>query len=707
MKTHFIPPKDTKNIAPSVDQYIDDYIPHEVYDGEVMDPPYSIFDEAPDIFANTGEVKYAGHDAKCNPPPLKRGVTYDSPPLVKGVTYDDTPEVVIETVESKDSEVEQSEVRVYKKETVSFPVNNVVTELPASYMVKPPRKEIFLDQPLELLNLNFSMNLEKRIIHFFDTIEGENNECTYVIRVIIHKMDGSFESFIAMVPSHKAKQFDWVRQCTHSLAKTPTKKEEKDIFESMVQKCIENNHVPIEYEYPNAGWRLIPNVGWGYVFSDGIIGEPGMKAYSRGNLNKLDINEQELYTKSLFEKAMRMNDITGENPTSKLLFLFLHAAFIDSLYERTGHEIRYLFGIVGMTNSRKTSMVTAMTQVFDRKTLKAHGEFATSTDCGVEKLLGKYRDGIVIIDDFKPGANSAQSSSLSKRLDDLVRMVGDRVGKNRMNDYAPDGDKKFFPITSMCVSTMEFVNGIASTISRMFLVEIDGMSVNNQLLGYYQENKWILPTYMYSYLAWVRNNFEFITGYIENRFPILRAKYSFVYSRYCEMYATFVVAAEIFTQYAWQNGFMSETQIEDYLAQIEPMVAGELISNGEKAKHRDKSYVVVSALQDAFLHGKIRPEILTAENAPQKLCCYEDEEFVFVRTKFIKNVVNEFCTANNELFNVKEDGEMIDLLEKINLLDIHVTKKGRERSRKLKIQNENDFRYLYLKKSVIRDLFKE
>ena len=112
----------------------------------------------------------------------------------------------------------------------------MVTELPNNYKVKPPAKEIFLERQIELVALNFSLDLVKRIVRISDTKNGEVYAYVYVIRVIVHKMDGSFETFVAAVSSDKVKSVEWLKLCTHSLAKIPSRKEEKEILDIVNSK---------------------------------------------------------------------------------------------------------------------------------------------------------------------------------------------------------------------------------------------------------------------------------------------------------------------------------------------------------------------------------------------------------------------------------------------------------------------------------------
>lgn len=710
--THGEPPKDMCGIGdkPSEDMCGIGGEPSTVFD----DDQSSFFDkdhsEAHLERGVTYDEKPLERGVTYDEKPLERGVAYDEKPLERGVAYDEKPVEKIYPINTRYI-MEKPEQQKYENapinavsslfsQMISCVKNMSDTELAAI-------TECVTGTPVKAVDLNFSMKLLRNKYYIIDDAKGEIWKREYVIAVTVKKLDGTLKVFTAYVPSHKVKGTEWLKEATGCFAKIPSKKEEKEEYEAIIQCCIENETVPNEIIYPTAGWRNIQNVGHRFIYAGGIIGENNSLIHTAGNGNTLDVNTKEVYSQKNFFDAMGMMNICKNSAASSELLLFVHASMLSTLYEEAGFPINFVFGIVGITNSRKTSMATAVAQVFDRQKLKANAEIATSTSCGIEKILGTYKDGVVIVDDFKPGANPSQTRDMVAKLDEFVRLTGNRVPKSRMTEFMQNPEKKFFPITSSCVCTMELVQGVTSTISRMFLTEIDADSVDNICLAHYQTEKWILPTHIYAFLSWVTVNYEMVRDDIKKRFPELRSCQKFVFGRYTEMYATLMIAAEIIAKYACDRMFWNEAQRVDFLVKINQMLISDLHLMEEKANQRDKTDVVKRALQDAFLHGKIEMYQLTPENASLNAEAYEDDTKVYARSQYVKNIVNNFCVANSEIFRVGDIAEIIDLLEKAELLDIAITKSRKERSRKLPFQKENTLRYLHIKKSEIAKLFIE
>ena len=123
------------------------------------------------------------------------------------------------------------------------------------------------------VHLNFALQLLRRIINVQDTSEGEKFSVSYRVEVTVYLKRGTVRKFEATIPSEKIKNPEWLKKATRSLATIPNDKDKKEEFWDIVQDCIETENVPREIIYPAAGWRCVPDIGWRYIFHDGIISE--------------------------------------------------------------------------------------------------------------------------------------------------------------------------------------------------------------------------------------------------------------------------------------------------------------------------------------------------------------------------------------------------------------------------------------------------
>ena len=403
---------------------------------------------------------------------------------------------------------------------------------------------------------NFVMELKKMISYIFDSSEGEIREVYYGIEINVYKANGKTKSFYTEIESDKVKDYGWMKKATHSLAMLPRTKDDREILDNMIQECIESEYAKSEWIYNRAGWRNIVGKGWRYVFQDGIVGEQGSSVHTGATFYTMEVRKDKLRSPEVFHKVMESGNVCQNGRTSRNLLLFMHTGLLTTLFQLAGHEIDFSFMIVGPTNCRKTSLVTAIAKVFDRDRLKADAEFATATSAGIEQTLGLYKDATVIIDDYKAGANLTQQREMNRKLDELIRFYGDRVEKKRMLAFMHNSEKIFFPIGGNCVITGEFApEAIESSMTRLFLTEVNKNDVDNKKLGRYQGERWLIPTHAYDFLQWVTGRFDICVQYIADRYSGYRDAKNYVVGRFNNMYATFMVTADLVSSYALERGF--------------------------------------------------------------------------------------------------------------------------------------------------------
>lgn len=557
--------------------------------------------------------------------------------------------------------------------------------------------------PMQSEFLNFNLTLQRRVKEISDTEGGERVKEKYAVLITVFELNGAVKNFSTSIEADKIKQTEWLKKSTHSLATLPRRKEQRDAFDILVQECIEQDFVPEEIIYPTAGWRKIPNRGWRYVYRDGVVGEDD-KFIHTGDTSKytLDVKPEKLGSEEVFRASLNMCNVCRDKKASTELFLFTHATVMNTLFEQAGYMLNFVFGISGVTNSRKTSMVLALAKLFDRDKLIADAEFATATSCGIEKMLGLYKDAPVLIDDFKPGLTRKEQFVMDKKLDELVRLYGNRVAKKRMTDFSANPEKKYFPIEGGCILTMEIITGVTSSISRMFLTELQHDSVDNDCLRIYQEERWILPTYFYDFICWLTQNFENIVSSIREMYPQLRNYKQVTISRYAEMYATLSISAIFIGQYALARGFWSQGDAMRFSQEVDGILTCEISDMERRIIRRDKATLLLDILRDALEKGTLIPQVASPENYARQYVAYEDDKYLFIQTKELRRLADEYCKVYREHIEIVNDDEIFGLLERLSALEILERPDGkRERARKLPNPRGNNKRYLYIRKEVL------
>ena len=555
---------------------------------------------------------------------------------------------------------------------------------------------------------NFQLELKKMISRIFDSSEGEIRDSYYGIEITVYKANGKAKSFYAEIESDKVKDYGWMKKATHSLAILPRTKDDREMLDNMIQECIESEEAKPEWIYNRAGWRNITGRGWRYIFHDGIVGEQEPQIHTGGGFYSLLVRNDKISKQEVFYTAMEASDICKNRRTSMNLLLFMHMGLLTTLFQLAGYDIDFSFMIVGPTNCRKTSLVTAIAKVFDRDKLKADAEFATATSAGIEQTLGMYKDATVIIDDYKAGANLTQQREMNRKLDELIRFYGDRIEKKRMLAFMHNSERIFFPIGGNCVITGEFApEAIESSMTRLFLTEVNKDDVDNKRLRRYQEERWLIPTHAYDFLQWVTERFEACVQYIAEHYSDYRDQKHYLVGRFNNMYAAFMTTADLVGMYAMERAFWDRVDQSGFLQAVQTGLEVELDIMEARFRQRDKATQVLRVFKEALDSNQITSVQLNRDSCGRGEELYEDARCYYVTTKYLRSIVKQYGSAYSDTQRVINNEDLIAVLDRKEALDVIEKDGKRIRSRKLPIQRGNTKRYLYLKKEILGHLEEE
>lgn len=340
--------------------------------------------------------------------------------------------------------------------------------------------------------------------------------------------------------------------------------------------------------------------------------------------------------------------------------------------------------------------------------MKADAEFATATSAGIEQTLGLYKDATVIIDDYKAGANLTQQREMNRKLDELIRFYGDRVEKKRMLIFTHNGERIYFPIGGNCVITGEFApEAIESSMTRLFLTEVNKNDVDNIKLRRYQEERWIIPTHAYDFVQWVTGRFETCVQYISENYSSYRDQKHYSVGRFSNMYAAFMITADLISMYALERGFWNSEDQGRFFQAVQTGLEIELDIMEERFRQRDKATQVLRVFKEALDSNQITPVQLNRDSCGRGEELYEDSRCYYVTTRFLRMVIKQYGTAYSDTQRIINNEDLIAVLDRKEALEV-VEKDGKRiRSRKLPIQRGNTKRYLYLKKESLEHLDEE
>lgn len=267
---------------------------------------------------------------------------------------------------------------IHYDEDVSLRPKVIISQSPI--VVKEGICKQVIEEEIIANTLNFELRLKKRIVKILDTEDGERWHYSYAICIAVMTIQGNIQFFEEIVSSDKVKDVLWLKKATHCLATIPSDKNQKAEFLTKVQRRIEDTDAPTEYVYSRCGWRQVKGLGWKFVYAGGVIGTDETLIHTISQKYILDVDRNKLGSVENFKGAMSAMYICKKKVVSAGLLLFTHASLLQTLFEEAQFPINFVYGVSGVTNSRKTRAIEAGMQPQVLKTILGHSSLAMTMD---------------------------------------------------------------------------------------------------------------------------------------------------------------------------------------------------------------------------------------------------------------------------------------------------------------------------------------
>ena len=551
----------------------------------------------------------------------------------------------------------------------------------------------------EMENGNFSLELVGIRYDIRELAEGEYRESwqkSYRFRIRVAQ-----ECVEKNVKVTDLYNFNWVHMATDGLAFI-SEKNGGQLFREYVHRIVEENcgKVPIERYYYQNGWKELGNGEMVYVYEGGIVGNPTKEIWGGVDF-KFEVEEED--RKENFKKYYFMEEVCKRKSVSRTLMVFAALSVMSTLFERAGFPVKFIVGVLGTTNTLKTSMTLVFTRIFNAKKVKNPEITFSSTQSGIETMVATYADSILMVDDFMPAENKKKQAELNSKLELLCRLYGDRAPKKRMTDFA--GKKVEYPVKGCCIFTGEHLTGVESSRTRILALKIERGDVKKDILSFYQKNSLILPTYLYGFIEFLEQHVNDVIELIERAVEEYRKQADYSIARLNETQAILLTTVDIMEWYWKTSGFISEKdeRAREWKESIYQVVS----ENDQQLAEHNLAEVILMAL--AYKCSRYPEIIRKLEEITNGDCglIYEDEEFLYVQNKELYLITKEYCQQFDLNFYLQES-MIMEKLKENGVLECVKNAKGHiECSRKLKQGLGISRRFLYLRKRRVQEILEK
>jgi hypothetical protein len=285
-------------------------------------------------------------------------------------------------------------------------------------------------------------------------------------------IDMTYETFIGMA---------WPSKQWHSGCLVEPGTGIKDALRAAIQ-TLSNKETLVERRtvFTHTGWRKVAGA-WVYLHGGGGLGATGPVAgieCDLGDLARYELPEPSKTKQERLEAAQASAGYLGM-ASLEITLPLLSCAFLAPLSQAL--NVDFMLWLEAPSQSQKSSLAGVALAHFgaaiDRTCLTANW---TATANSLEGTLFTLADCLAVVDDYAPQPSSAEQSKLDAIAARLVRGVGNRQGRARLNKDLSRSPAKY--PRGLCIATAEQWIAGESLNARLFGVSLRRGDVNlNQL----------------------------------------------------------------------------------------------------------------------------------------------------------------------------------------------------------------------------------
>ena len=368
--------------------------------------------------------------------------------------------------------------------------------------------------------------------------------------------------------------------------------------------------VPRRTVFKYTGWKKI-NEKWSYLTGSGAITQDGLIAGLDVDLGSGHMSKYQLPSPLAGEQlkeavacALALLDVCPAKPHigAALLAAVARAPLGEC------HCVDFAIWLHGLTGSKKSEIASIALAFFGDFTARSFPANWSDSVNDAESKSHQVKDGVFVIDDFKPSISQAEASKLHAMAERIVRNTGNQAGRGRRGSAM---EAKAAPFNrSMMIITGEDLPRGQSLLGRLLILELTGADVDNAVLTRLQKarSQGSFTGLMSAYLQWLAARMDSLKMDFSNSVEMLRngcirERLATSHPRAPEIYANLVMGSETFFDFLDDIGAVSSEQSNEFKARIECNLQQAFSEQGEYITDQDEAQRFLSLLKAALTSG--------------------------------------------------------------------------------------------------------
>ena len=362
-----------------------------------------------------------------------------------------------------------------------------------------------------------------------------------------------------------------------------------------------NGEIPRRRIYRYTGWKQI-NGAWHYLHGAGAIAAAGLVDGVQVDLGAGHMSHYQLTAplsgdelKQAVADALLLLDVAPKRPQigAALLAAVARAPLGEC------HPTDFAIWLHGLTGSRKSAIAAIAQAFFGNFTARSFPANWSDTINDAEMKSHQAKDGVFVVDDFKPSVNRVEAEKLHAMAERLIRGTGNQSGRGRRS-ATMQAQAAPFNRSMMIVTAEDLPRGV-SLLGRLLVLELSRDDVDNTVLTQLQAviHAGRFVGLMSAYLQWLaprigqlKSDFPKIVEQLRN--GAIRDGLASSHPRAPEIYANLLAGIETFLEFLESAGALDSEQ--------SGVLLGEFESNLQQAFSEQGGYLTEQDEVERFLN---------------------------------------------------------------------------------------------------------
>jgi hypothetical protein len=353
--------------------------------------------------------------------------------------------------------------------------------------------------------------------------------------------------------------------------------------------------------FGHTGWRVLPDDRRVYLHGGGAVGADGVEVELEGELGRYVLpaeanKEQVLRGLHWSFKLLGIAPWRITIPLQAAVYLAPHSEAVVPDF------VPWVWGSTGSLKSTLVALWLCHFGDFTETTLPLSFE---STANALERNLFLLKDVATVVDDWRPAISRADASEMDKKAQRLLRSVGNRQGRGRMN---PDTTLRHtYPPRGLVIATAEALPegpAFESAGARALAVNLRREDVNLEALSEIQRHRGELAAAMRGYVDWLAEECENLTGELCQRRRAYREQFRELlpgsHPRTPDAAAALSVGVMSLRDFAVDVGFMGDVEGDEFAGRAIAAIAEAAQAHDEATSGGDPATRFIELLRSLF-----------------------------------------------------------------------------------------------------------